>query len=139
MTAQFSEKIIFQGNEYFLLSTPLESYLMAMDKPPVFDSGISACWRGYVATWEVESDKLYLSKLDVLDKSFTQNAMEYLFGETRNILADWFSGELRIAMGEMAQYVHMGFESTYAKEMFLTIKKGYVIDVRFVEHEIVEE
>lgn len=139
MTAQFSEKIIFRGNEYFLLSTPLENYLMAMDNPPVFDSEISACWRGYIATWEIESDRLYLSKLEILDKSFTQNPMEFLFGETGKILADWFSGDLRIAMGEMAQYVHMGFESTYAKEMFLMIKKGYVIDVRFVEHEIVEE
>lgn len=52
----------------------------------------------------------------------------YLFPDKKRVLAEWFSGEIRIPHGEMIEYVHQGYASLYEKELFLKIKKEVVVD-----------
>jgi hypothetical protein len=51
------------------------------------------------------------------------------------LLADWFSGVLRIARGERLVYVHMGFGSVYEEDEFLFIERGRVIGRRTVKND----
>lgn len=44
--------------------------------------------------------------------------------------ASWFTGDLKIPKGKMISYVHMGYMSTYEKEIILEIENGVVIDSR---------
>ena len=76
----------------------------------------TACWRGYIGTWEIEDDRFYLVKLEGRFKLQTDQP----------ILADWFTGVIRIPQGKLLHYVHMGFASVYEQELHLKIEAGIV-------------
>jgi hypothetical protein len=49
------------------------------------------------------------------------------------LFAEWVSGVLRIPRGELLQYVHMGFESVYERELHLRVEAGVVLESNTVE------
>ena len=79
-------------------------------------------WRGYGATWEIESKVLYLREIDAvicnfqefISKKCKKAELRELFGDkyvNGMVKADWYSGELRIPDGRQLEYVHMGYGS----------------------------
>lgn len=46
------------------------------------------------------------------------------------VSANWFSGMLRVPKGELLEYVHMGYMSTYEYELVFELEEGEVIDSR---------
>jgi len=46
------------------------------------------------------------------------------------LLADWFTGVLRVPRGEMLAYVHMGFGSVYEEEVHIHVERGRVTGSR---------
>ena len=60
--------------------------------------------------------------------------MDYLFPGEDKVLADWFSGEIRIPHGEMIRYVHMGYASVYEKELFLRFVNGKYVSCREIDN-----
>ena len=132
MTAQFREKLTYNGKEYGLATEPLERYLDEHDFE--FYAWCTACWRGYTGDWLIENDRLYLVGFHgwVLESSSENHKsycvdMNYLFPGQEKVFADWFSGEIRIPYGEMLQYYHMGYASIYEKELFLEFENGCLI------------
>lgn len=61
MTAQCRERLIYNGEEYYLATEPLASYLIKYDIR--FIAPHTACWRGYIGSWLIEDNKLYLVDL----------------------------------------------------------------------------
>jgi hypothetical protein len=62
-----------------------------------------------------------------------EEAQQRLLGEifpgaTAPIFAEWFSGEIFLIAGELLQYVHMPYASTYETEIILKIQNGKLID-----------
>ncbi|SDG17896.1 hypothetical protein SAMN04244550_03550 [Rhodobacter capsulatus] len=53
------------------------------------------------------------------------------------VFAQWYSGTLRIPQGELLDYVHMGYGSTYDWDLLLEVQSGVVVSksVRFNEVE----
>lgn len=45
--------------------------------------------------------------------------LEFLFKTTEPVFADWVSGTIRVPIGKMIKYIHMGYESVYQNDMFL--------------------
>jgi hypothetical protein len=98
----------------------------------------SACWRGYVGTWEIRSNTLYLIKLRqectddpvkiTIDNVETNiRYSSYLpAADALPMPAPWFSGTLRVPQGKELRYVHMGFGSIYERDLFLQITNGVV-------------
>lgn len=130
-TAQFPDVLIYKGKTESILSNPLEQFFDKDHPRPMklFQTDCSALWRGYVATWKIEDDKLYLIK--VVEGSCSADAPEIplskiLPGKKAPIFADWFSGTLVIPQGKVINYVHMGYESTYENELHIVIKNGKV-------------
>ena len=82
----------------------------------------TACWRGYQGTWEIRDGSFYL--LSVKGR--------YRLASPKPVLADWFSGVLRIPQGELLEYVHMGFGSVYEQELHIKIECGLVVDQRTI-------
>ncbi|GAP62533.1 hypothetical protein ARMA_0956 [Ardenticatena maritima] len=132
MTAQVHEKLIYEGEELSMAFCPplpeddprikqrtLEE-LQACD--PIITS--TACWRGYIATWEIKNGKFYLVDIEGRYKLTTDTP----------IFADWFSGVLRIPLGNMLHYVHMGFASVYEEELYIKIEKGVVVATKRVDN-----
>jgi len=46
----------------------------------------------------------------------------------------WFTGKLRVPQGELLQYVHMGYSSTYEKELVITVEAGKVVKVEAIDN-----
>ena len=143
MTAQFSEILIYEGEELSLCNEPLENFVEnnKMDIHFVFTS--TACWRGYIGTWAIEGDRLYLKSLDAninTPDGPKKMGLEALFPDYPDgVFAHWYSGELRCPQGELLQYVHGGFGSIYERDLFFKVKKGVVLDSREVINGVAEK
>lgn len=134
MTAQIHESLFLDGEQTSMACCPpipedhprvlSFGHEAAMARNP--DSFIfsTACWRGYLGTWGIMEDKLFLLKVV---------GVHELDGE-EPLLADWFSGELRVPRGELLQYHHMGFASVHEQELIITIEKGQVTERRLIDN-----
>jgi hypothetical protein len=77
----------------------------------------TACWRGYIGTWEIKDGRFYLN--DVVGR--------YKKVSKKPLFLEWFSDVLIVPKGKILCYVHMGFESVYEEEVHIVIKKGSVV------------
>lgn len=125
MTAQIRDKILYKGNQYYLANEPLRPYLEAMEIS--YPGTSTADYRGYVASWEVRDEKLYL--IELLIPGFTPEMGREgdLFQGEERTFSEWFTGKLRIPHGELLEYVHNGYGSLYEKELFLRFLNGELI------------
>ncbi len=133
-TAQAPDKIIYNGKEYSLYSNPLEPYFEKFpDKRPKSEIMSTALWRGYVATFEVRDNQLFLKDIEIQchdttsKESFSikwRSVINDVFPDQNNIKIDWFTGILVIPYGELVNYVHMGYGSTYENYILLEFEQG---------------
>ena len=138
-TAQIPEKIVYEGTEGFLFTNPLETYFTKDNPRPEFAAPHTACWRGYVGSWEIREDTLYLTDLKAWLRDSEGKAapaeFERIFpGKTKPVKADWFTGTLRIPRGKPIRYVHMGYQTVYEYDVFLRVDAGKVIDRQTIDN-----
>ena len=132
MTAQISDNIIIEGQEYKLYCEPLESFWNEFNPKPDFIPPHTACWRGYVASWKVEGRKLYLTGIETKNENLKT---EKVFPDMKApIFAEWYTGELRIPKGEMLQYVHMFYQSKFESDLFVLVDNGIILKERVVNN-----
>jgi hypothetical protein len=67
MTAQATDILHYDGDEYQLHSEPLEDYFEQNPPRPEIEATCTACGRGYIATWRIKEGKLYLTHLNSFD------------------------------------------------------------------------
>jgi hypothetical protein len=60
MTAQVGETLLINGEEHEMFNEPLRLLFALMGTQPPFIANSTACWRGYVGTWEIRNERLYL-------------------------------------------------------------------------------
>ena len=82
----------------------------------------SGWWRGYHGTWEIRENRFYLVEVTGTP-SYTGRPP---------ILADWFTGVLRIPRGKILDYWHMGFASQYEAELHIQVDRGVVKERRLL-------
>ena len=136
-TAQAPDHLIYEGETHALFSNPLEEYFNENNVRPkdVFSEGCTtACWRGYVALWEIKGKYLYLLKIEPCCGGGEIPISKIFPGRDAPIKATWFSGELRIPQGEELSYVHMGYGSVYERDLVLTIKNGKLIKKKIIDN-----
>lgn len=143
MTAQRREVLIYNNQVYYLATEPLKPYL---EKNKIkFTPNCSACWRGYMGKWAIEDNKLFLVSLeancsdDDSDEILPfQNVyvvdLNYLFPNQNMVFADWFSGEIRVSLGDLLRYYHNGYDSSYEKELILEFENGFLINHREIDN-----
>lgn len=133
-TAQYPDKIIYNGKKYNLHNNPLEAYFEKNpDKRPKGGIISTALWRGYVATFEVKDNQLFLKDIEIEYQDTTskesynfkwRSVINEVFPDQKNIKIDWLTGLLIIPHGKLVNYVHMGYGSTYENYILLEIDKG---------------
>ena len=142
MTAQFGERLHYDGQEMSMCTHPLGDYFALGGINPGFGQewplDCTALWRGYIGTWEVLGDRLYLVAIHKLVLNGTNtNFLETVFpGYPDRVFAHWYSGTLRIPQGNTLKYVHMGYQSTYERDMLIDVERGVIGEVRIRENEI---
>ena len=125
MTTQVKERIIIDGEKYPLLnalSLPEDDTKIKQKEGPI--STRSSCWRGYVGTWEIKDDKLYL---------FDFSSGKYDVLVNLPILADWISGTAKVATGEVKASSSWDIE-TYETETHLTFENGLVVKTENIKN-----
>jgi hypothetical protein len=131
LTAQIEESIFIDG-QYRPMATcpdfPVDGSRIVKQSEPSFLQENSACWRGYIASWEIRDDRLFLNDI----------SGRYVKSDTKPIHATWYSGTLKIGLGELLEYVHMGFGSVHEKELHLKIKRGCVVRMKWIDNRAVE-
>lgn len=127
MTAQISESIIYEGENKSLLSCPLSDFFSLSDTPSPFHMNCTALWRGYLGSWEIKQERLYLIEVKAGFDDDNPTTLQDIFpGFSDRVFAHWYTGELRIPDGEQIQYQHMGFGSQYERDILIQIKQGIV-------------
>jgi len=126
MCVQDKDSIIVKGEKYCLYTMPLDSYWTRWKPKPKIRLLKTTCWRGYVATWEIFRDNLYLVsiKFNAIDGDF---GLGYLFPQnTGKVKADWYTGELKIPIGNQL-YQEFMEDPVYDSDWFVNKKEGKVI------------
>jgi hypothetical protein len=133
MTEQIEETLEYNRYAFRMKnSEPLEAYLEKRNI--VFEAPHTACWRGYVGTWLLENDQLYLIRLNANlrtsdDMEVKEVGMDYLFPGQRKVFAEWFSGELCLGVGK-----YLFHRYVYEKEIYLKFVNGKVVSRRAVDN-----
>ena len=127
-TAQIPDTLVVDGTEYSLQANPLGPWLREHPNAlPESKLVSTANWRGYLAKWTLRDGKLLLVDVTVSESiDETRSVMKELFPGGGPVEATWFTGHLIVPTGEMVNYVHMGYASTYSSYLVATIVNGRV-------------
>ena len=83
----------------------------------------SACWRNYIATWEIINNKLYLIGIEG----------KYRLNEAL-VFAEWMTGSISVCQGKRMRDVRIGTGPAYERELLFTIVRGDVIRTETIKH-----
>jgi hypothetical protein len=138
-TGQIPDVIRVGRAEYPLFSNPLEKLYQTVRRPDfteTAEASSSGNWRGYVARWTIDGDRLYLTDIRSYIRGKRITLRQLFPGRVRDrrVLADWYSGSLRVPDGKQLQYVHMGYGSTYERDIIYHVKQGRVISRRTLDN-----
>jgi hypothetical protein len=145
-TAQAPDYVIVDGERIALHTNPLSKWLEqhpgAMPEPKFVSTGN---WRGYVATFEVAGDRLWLRHVEVREPGpddaegrptwVKTDLLRTLFPGDAPVAADWYSGALVAPRGKLVEYVHMGYGSQYERYTVLSFRAGVVTARRDLTHD----
>lgn len=138
MTAQVHENLILNGKMTSMnfcppiLNSPeiitelsQDEFYKGIEEGKIDDiTSSTACWRGYIGTWEIKDGKFFLNDVTGCIR----------LAKKEPIWATWFTGVLRIPQVEELHYVHMGFGSLYEKELHIKIEEGVVKKQRTISN-----
>ena len=135
MTAQMGEHLFYEGNKVTMCSQPLYSYFRLSGVNPAFESNCTALWRGYIGEWEIIDERLYLTSLSGNLTDGTKASLSTIFPDYPDkVFAHWYSGKLVIPQGKLLEYVHMGYASTYERDLIISINKGVTINKEVINN-----
>lgn len=145
-TEQIADKVVYQGKVHELRAPtgaaiyPLEIYYKGRkEKRPQFRQSPAApegpvllgtnCWRGYVATWEIEGKQFFLKEIRGFVGAQKADAGKLLNRKAENgrISASWYSGKVRIPVGRVIQDHFMERHRVHERYLILEIKDGKVV------------
>lgn len=120
MTKQIRDTLIFNNKEYSLNKDLLNDYFRIFPEKIIKPKHvITALWKGYVATFKISNNKLFVKKIEILrDANFNFELLKEFEYEKP---CDWYSGFIRIDefRGEFDDE-----ENTNATYEFLEIRNG---------------
>lgn len=144
-TEQESDYIKIDDIEHKLFTNPVYELLQFKDfhnKYITVINGIkdfsisSACWRGYIAYFEIKNDLLYLNDIIVHTVSLENigrpedrdiSIYSKLFDSQKSFFCNFYSGILIIPTGECIKEIYSGYDSMYENYLIIKIRNGQVI------------
>lgn len=143
-TAQYPDKILYDGKEYSLHTNPMELYFIKHpEKKPKREIISTALWRGYVATFEVKDKSPVLKDIEIDVPRETEDGKsdctwksvkDTVVPKGKVLQIDWFTGILVLPYGKLVRYVHMGYGSTYSNYILLEIEGGKLTGERKLDY-----
>lgn len=138
MTTQFPEKLTYRDREFYLNTFPLTKEVLERAKLQPNGAMSSACWRGYVGSWEIKSDDmLYLTGMEL--KSFHEKSFAEMFADatSEGLPATWVNGTLECTSGRV---IHRDYYRTvFERDAKFVIKDGKLVSFDETENEAPQE
>lgn len=135
-SAQIADRLVVGEKIYRIHSNPLESFFN--ENPELRPrGGSSAMERGYLATFELIENQLYVidiqvQEYDVETRSFyLDSVMHEVFPDEDRVLLSWYSGILIAPQGQEVQYVHWRYDTLYEEYSLFQIINGSLREERF--------
>ena len=156
-TEQESDYIKIDDIEHKLFTNPVYELLQFEDfhnKYITVINGIkdfsvsSACWRGYIAYFEIKNDLLYLNDIIVHTVSLENigrpedrdiSIYSKLFDSQKSFFCNFYSGILIIPTGECIKEIYSGYDSMYENYLIIKIRNGQVIQKKEVKYNEFED
>jgi hypothetical protein len=130
MTAQTPERLLYNGENHSMCTEPLYDFFEIGEISVKFKEYSTDLWRGYIGQWEIVGERLYLTKLQGTLINGDKASVETIFpGFPGSVFAHWYSGTIRIPQGQLLEYVHGGYASTYERDLLLELERGVVKNV----------
>lgn len=135
-TEQRPDKIIYNGKEYSLNNFILEIYFDKYPEKHPIDIGLAedilntGLWRGYIATYEVVNNELWIKDIQVYnkckDKMVCLSVIDQVFPKKEDRKITWYSGVLEL-VSEDDYILRSPYEFLkYNKYILLKINKSKV-------------
>jgi hypothetical protein len=134
-TAQYPDKINYNGKEYPLYKYLLEPYFEKNpEKRP--QSYSTALYRGYVGHFEIIENQIFITDVtiprlytDSNGKTKTKSISYYkrIFEENIDVKIEWYNGILVLPYGKITEYGLSGTDNVYSNYILIEIKKGVLI------------
>lgn len=125
MTIQIRDSLLVGEKKFSMGSCPLGAYFSLSGKTPEKKSRMSSCWRGYVATWEIVEDHLYL--VDIKPISGDGFSISNLFpGYENRVFAHWVNEVIKFDAGPETGARDINHVPIVLYSVSLTIIKGRV-------------
>lgn len=146
-TAQYGDILIDGKDTIEIYSNPLEVYLENKKSRTIngydLEMTSTACYRGYLATWELKNDSLFLIEIRNGCSSMDNMEPEYFnlkkeFGSDI-VFANWVTQVLYIPYGEILKYYHAGYSSIFEKEKYIYLTNGKLDSVSYQNNIIYEK
>lgn len=135
MTAQTPETLLHGEETLNMCTEPLEEYFAMSRSRPRFLATRPDLRRGYVGAWALLSKRLYLVGIEGLYPDQTPITLDSLFpGFAERVFAHWFTGVARCPRGKRLHFVHVGYLSTYEKDLILRFERGVLIKESLLEN-----
>lgn len=120
-TPQMKDILIYEGKEYYFTKEYLEIY---PEKRPSSEIFSTALHRGYVTTFEIKDNKLFVVEIEVetYPESGWKSVFNEFFSNVDNIKADWVTGALEAGRG-------FGILSEYEVYYKFEISEGNIVEI----------
>lgn len=94
---------------------------------PAFQATMTALWRGYIGTWEIAHDRLYLLGVTGTLSSGQRACLKDIFpGFPERVFAHWYSGTLQVPRGERLNFHHDRFRPIRERDLLFEIDRGHL-------------
>lgn len=133
MTVQARDQIVFNNKTHRIYGFPLDQFFEKRGKLLNLQGSNSALWRGYLANWLIEHDKLFL--IDFWGEH-SGLQIEYdlsdLFPNQKKVFAEWFTGEILINIGKPFKYSLKNWSKRNIEyDLTILISEGIVTNTSF--------
>ena len=138
-TAQTPDYLIIGKDTLSIHCNPLEEYFKEKPLPEGLITTMSTgLWRGYIAYFKIIYKVDYSYENENSKRTLT-SIYKDVFGNQENFQCNFYSGVLICPLGEIIEYIHMGYSSIYEKYKLLEIKDGiYQKEVELTYNEFME-
>jgi hypothetical protein len=136
MNSQLKEILVFQGKEVAMDCDPLKQYFSSLDSPPRFYTTLRANERGYLGTWTIRNNSLYLTAFIGMLETNEEVNLEYLFPGKQVVLADWFNGEIILNQGKLLALKTKDSPAYYEKDLHMVFENGCITNSFIIENSL---
>lgn len=124
MSDQLEEILVIKDEVYGFRRSILHPILE--EREVKFKCNSTGIWRGYLGTWELIDNKIYLIDLNAYIDDEEIDGIEYLFPGEEKVFAEWVNAKIPLDIGGVLfwEFYH---KAIYEKELVLEFKDGVLI------------